>query len=320
MIAAGVVASGQEASYVIRGHTVPESRAVNGHVQQVVQGGDGEVLVQVSTSLAPIGADGTFASIAAAGPAAAVPAGFEISSELRARLSPDLDAWEAATRIVEFVIERVHYAPDDHGPQDAMSVLSRRIGRCSGIANASAALLQAAGYEARTVSGLLMTDTGPVPHRWLECRLPGVGWVACDPTLGLWVVTPAHIAFPSAVTELPEVRTIALGDGELAALPRRGGLAVRPNLGSELVCRLRAGVGRAEARLAGPAGDVRRVVLEPDGRVSGLLAGVWLLEVEVHGVIVDRAELHLEEGGVHTILVGPEVVASVATAAAGVSD
>lgn len=305
------VAADLSASYAVRGAAQPLARGVNGHVQQVVRGDDGGVVVTVTASWRPIGAEGTYAAVAAQGPAASVPAGFVLPPELTVRLSPDLDAWEAATRIVEFVIERVRYVPDDQGPQDAVSVLSRRLGRCSGIANAGAALLLAAGFEARTVSGLLVTGAGAVPHRWLECRLPGAGWVGCDPTLGLWVVTPSHVVFSGPVATLPEVRVVGTAaQADLAALPRRDGLPLRPNLGGELVCRLRDPGGRARARLVGPAGEWRRFLMAPEGRVTGLLAGIWRLEVEQDGVVVDRAELRLESGVVHTFLVGPPVSAA----------
>jgi hypothetical protein len=202
-------------------------------------------------------------------------------------------------------MKRLRLTIDDDRPQDAVSVLERGYGRCSGIANASTALLMAAGFDARTVSGILMTDDGPVPHRWVECRLPGAGWVPSDPTLGLWTVTPRHLAFASPVLELPEVRVVAPAADPLADLPTRRGRPIRPDRGAELVCRLvdSAVEGDVEAILRGPAGAVRRARLTPEGRFTRLLPGRWVLEVEWRGEVVERRPLDLAADDIHTFAV-----------------
>jgi hypothetical protein len=150
-----------------------------------------------------------------------------------------------------------------------------------------------------------MTDEGPVPHRWVVCRLPGAGWVATDPTLGLWVVSPRHLVFADTVAELPEVDVLQTDDPGLDRLPRWRGRPVRPNAGASLVCRL-VGDGtpeRAMAVLYGRGGEIRRTFLEPEGRFEGLLPGRWRLVVVSDGVVLEERELRLAPSQAHSFAV-----------------
>jgi len=295
---------GEEADYLLKDGDRPAGSASNGYVQEVRAAAGGGIMVHVATSLAPIGATGTYDDVIA-GATPDVPADFELPKRLRRKLRPDLGSWEAATLILEWTAGRVAVDVADSGPQDAVSVLDRGRGRCSGLANAAVALLRAAGFEARTVSGLLIGDRGAIRHRWLECRLPGAGWVATDPTLGLWTVTPRHLTYPATVAEVPAIRVVAAGSDGLERLPRRHGRVVRPNRGADLVCRL---PGRwyekpPLAVLRGAGGEVRRTRLDPEARFSGLLPGRWVLEVEVGGLVVERREFVLRSGDVHSYTV-----------------
>jgi hypothetical protein len=234
-----------------------------------------------------------------------VPAGFEIPKSLARRLGPELTAWEAATVVLEWVAESVDNDPDDGGPQDALSVLSRGRGRCSGMSNAAAALLRAAGFEARTVSGVLVGDEETIPHRWLEVRLPAAGWVPSDPTLGLWAITPRHLVFADTVADPPVVRVRQSEDDGLQRLPRRNGRLLRPNQGAELVCRLDSDISDQSltAVLRGSGDEVRRARLDPEARFSGLLPGRWVLEVEAGGEVFERRALLLKSGVFHSYTV-----------------
>jgi hypothetical protein len=302
-LVAALTVHGEEARYLVTGST-PVPAAANGYVQEVheVEGGGFEV--RVVTSLAPIESEGSYAEILAAA-APEVPAGFELPKHLAKKLTPDLSAWEAATVILEWVANHLAVDADDGGPQDAQSVLSRGRGRCSGLANAAVAMLRAAGFEARTVSGLLVGDTEVIPHRWIECRLPAAGWVPSDPTLGLWAVTPQHMVFADTVTEQPRVRVLQTGSDGLARLPRRAGRLLRPNLGADLVCRIDPDVSVTDplAVLRGEGGEVRRARLDPEARFTGLLPGRWVLEVEAGGEIIERRAFVLRAGGYHSFTV-----------------
>jgi hypothetical protein len=285
------------------GGDLPIATSSNGYAQ-IVRPVDSGTEVGVATTLSPIGSSGTYADVQAGG-RPQVPVGFELPKALLKGLRPDLDSWQAATLVLEWAADNLAVDVDDEGAQDARSVLDRGRGRCSGLANATVALLRTAGFEARTVSGLLVGDENPIPHRWIECRLPGAGWVASDPTLGLWVITPRHIAFPDTVHDLPDVRVLTTSRDGLDRLPRRGGHLVRPNRGADLVCRLAPAWSRPDAIavLRGGGGEVRRARFDPEARFSGLLPGRWVLEIESGGKIVHRRQLDLRAGDFRSYVV-----------------
>ena len=297
-------AAGEEASYLLTGGDVPLAAASNGYAQLVRPVAEGSTEVRVATTLSPIGAGGTYAEILA-GDRPRVPAGFELPRRLLTELRPDLDAWQAATLVLEWAANNVAVDIDDAGAQDAISVLDRGRGRCSGLANATAALLQAAGFEARTVSGLLIGDEHPIPHRWIECRLPGAGWVASDPTLGLWTVTPRHLVFADTVADLPEVRVVTASKDGLDRLPRHGGRLLRPNQGADLVCRLSSTWSHpdAVAVLRGGGGELRRARFDPEAHFSDLLPGRWVLEIVSGEAVVARAQFKLSAGDFRSYVV-----------------
>jgi hypothetical protein len=298
----------EEASYLVSGGDLPVAAASNGFAQDVQVEAAGVVRVRVATSISPIGATGSYGEVLA-GARPEVPIGFELPNRLRSRLRPDIDAWQAATLIIEWAADNIRVDVNDDDPQDAIAVIDRGRGRCSGIANATVALLKAAGFDAHTVSGLLIGDNELIPHRWLECHLPGAGWVASDPTLGLWTITPRHLVFANTVVNLPRVDVITVTDGDLERLPRRKGRLVRPNRGADLVCRLPASSSRdgSVAVLRGLGGEVRRARFDPEARFSDLLPGPWTLEIESGGVVVERRRLKLRSGDFRSFMVEDEI-------------
>ena len=301
---AAPLAAGEEASYLVDRGDVPVAAASNGYAQLVRPAAEGGTEVRVATTLTPIGAGGTYADVLA-GERPTVPAGFELPGRLLIELRPDLDAWQAATLVLEWAADNVSVDVDDLGTQDARAVLQRGRARCSGLANATVALLQAAGFEARTISGLLVADDRPIPHRWIECRLPGAGWVASDPTLGLWTITPRHLVFADTVVDLPEVRVVEASNDGLDRLPRHGGRLVRPNEGADLVCRLSSAWSHPDpvAVLRGEGGEVRRAHFAPEASFSDLLPGTWMLEVVSGEAVVERRRFDLRAGDFRSYVV-----------------
>ncbi len=289
----------QEAVYRLRGQQLPIASVSSGYVQTVTELADGLVEVQVSAPLGPIGPTAAYVGSRSL-PAAGVPDGFVLPDSMVPLLRAPVSEWEAATRVQEWVARHVSLDEEDVGPQDATSVLTRGRGRCSGVANVAVALLMASGFEARTLSGLLVTGDGPIPHRWLECRLAGAGWVPSDPTIGPWVVTPRHLLFERTVVRLPEVEVLRLVDARLSSLPRRKGRPVRPDTGARLLCSITGHSGSTVvATLRGPSGEVRWAVADPMAEFSGLLPGRWLLEVAEGGAVLERASLTLVQDQVH---------------------
>ncbi len=294
--------SGSEATYRLRSGDLPISHSVNGHSQSVEVVGDGEVLVRVGVPAVAVGAaPGGFEPDPRV--QAALPSGFGLPGRLASALSSDLDAFTRATRVLRWVELSLSLDVSATGDQDAVSVLRRGNGRCSGLANATVALLRAAGFEARTVSGLLVSDDRVVPHRWLECLLPGAGWVPTDPTMGFWVMTPRHLVFSDTVTDIPVVEVVS-PPGRRVPYPVVDGVPTRPDQGSELVCRvINPCGGRLVAVLRGDAGVELRTELDEVGRFSGLLPGRWRLEVTRDAEVVMRQTLDLGHGAHHSVAV-----------------
>jgi len=286
-----------EATFVLTGTQLPRDRISNGHVQVVTPLEDGRVRVQVSVHLDPLDSRGGIE--ASADGTTGTPEWFELPRELSRRLEQSGGAWGRATEVLSWAMRHIEVDVDDTAPQDAATVLRTGSGRCSGLANACVALLRSAGFSARTVSGVLVGRDGTIPHRWLECRLPGVGWVPTDPTLGLWVVSPRHVAFDRPVADMPEVRILSVREDPLSSLPLVRGWPARVNEGGELVCTIVDGWDGVPvlARLEGPGGERRTVHLSPDGTFAGLAPGRWTLTVIRSGRVVDRKSFRLEPGG-----------------------
>jgi len=305
------LAWGDDAVYLMRGEQLPIPFTANGYLQTVTPGASGAVVVRVTTSLTPVGATGSYAEVRVP-PPQGMPAGFALPATLLSEIRPEASAFDVATNVLGWVLSHVKLDNEDAGPQDASSILGRRRGRCSGLANLTTALLLATGFEARTVSGLLVEGNAGIPHRWVECKLAGAGWVPTDPTLGLWVISAKHVVFADAVQQVPELEVLSPGDARLERLPVRDGRPLRPNRGVELVCRLveddaLAPAHEAIAVLHGPGGETRRALLKPEGRFSGLLPGRWTLVVELEGEVVERRELELDGGEVQSFTVRASV-------------
>ncbi len=281
---------------------MPINHSVNGFSQAVEVLGNGDVLVRVGVPAVAVGgAPGGFDSDPRV--EETVPRGFDLPARLESSLSPDLEAYTRATRVLRWAEHSLSLDTSSEGDQDAVSVLRRGSGRCSGLANANVALLRAAGFEARTVSGLLVSDSRVVPHRWLECRLPGAGWVPTDPTMGFWVVTARHLAFRDTVTHLPAVEVVA-SPGGLPRYPKVDGMPIRPDQGAELACRVvNPCGGQIVGVLRGEGGVELRTTIDGEGRFSGLLPGRWRLEVRRDSVVVARQTFDLGEGSHHSVAV-----------------
>jgi len=296
LLAAACTAAAGEARYVIESSVLPANRDVNGFQQRVRVLGPNRAEVEIIARMEPIEARGF--SMGQPEPAASTPSWFQMPRSLGQSISAENDPWERATLVLRWVMEHVRLDAEDRAPQDAGSVLERGSGRCSGLANAAAAMLGAAGFPARTVSGILVSGSRVVPHRWLECRLPGAGWVPTDPTLGFWIVTPRHMAWPEPVTGSCTVQEIEAADMDLGEIQHAWGWPIRVNRGAILECRVvgERGAEALMAELQGPNGEIRKLRLDGDGQFGGLPPGRWFLTVRLGGRIIEKCMLRLEEG------------------------
>lgn len=151
-------------------------------------------------------------------------------------LPPELQAaqrgspWTRLVRIVLWVSRNVRLVEGDEGLQDAGSVLRRRVGRCSGRANLTVALLRQMGVPARVVHGLLVRSDGAVWHRWGEAFLGSLGWRPFDPGVAVGGVGVRYVPMVGADERLPlqGVRVVSLAEWEFAHLPWVQGLRVVP--------------------------------------------------------------------------------------------
>jgi transglutaminase-like putative cysteine protease len=104
--------------------------------------------------------------------------------------------------IHRYVSSNVSYVPGStYVGVDVDEVFARREGVCQDFAHLAIAMCRSVGIPARYVSGYLFTvdeatgeegddDVATVQtHAWFEASVPGVGWVALDPTNGRQVGT-----------------------------------------------------------------------------------------------------------------------------------
>ena len=297
-----LICTAGQALYQLRGGDLPLPVQTNGYRQEVVADSEG-VRVRVTTQMTPLATQSPWSfddQVQAAGARVEV----DLPAELVARLRTAADGRTAASEVLEWVMSSIGFDEEDAGPQNAAAVLQRRRGRCAGLANLSVELLRAAGFQARPVSGLLIGSEGPIPHRWLECHLPGTGWVATDPTLGLWVVTPQHLAYPAPLHRLPAVEILVAADPTPVEVASRGGWLVRDGHGAELVCHLLARQHEdMMVVLRGPEGQHQSRWARDVTRFTSLIPGTWELSVEVNGRRVARRLLHLQRDQVHSIAI-----------------
>ena len=104
-------------------------------------------------------------------------------------LQGELDAWRACLRIMTFIHEGFRYQAQVTNAHTTMAeALGLRQGVCQDFANVMIGLCRGLHIPARYVSGYLYN--GPADqlrgaqasHAWVEVYLPGLGWLALDPT------------------------------------------------------------------------------------------------------------------------------------------
>ncbi len=185
-----------------------------------------------------------------------VPDGFSLPHEFAGVRAASRSPLEIVTRVVEFVSCRITADGHDTGPQDAVSVLARGRGRCSGRANLAVGLMRACGIPARTVLGVVVGQRGARWHRWGEAWLGRLGWVAFDPGVSIGLVSVRYLPLVGAGegSTLAGVRLLRIDERGFAALPVRSGIRTLPTDGVTLRC-------------LAPAGDtvITALLLAPDG-------------------------------------------------------
>ena len=110
------------------------------------------------------------------------------------------DPLSALVHLTGTLYEAFQYVP---GSTSAVSpiehILESGKGVCQDYAHVMISIARSWGVPSRYISGYLYVedDAGrPIPaaagHAWVECRLPGLGWVGFDPTNN-WIVGSQHV-------------------------------------------------------------------------------------------------------------------------------
>lgn len=109
------------------------------------------------------------------------------------------DAWHLAEKIVDYVRQSAVYdldtpqMPEDETDFASWFMEESDTGYCVHFATAATVLLRQAGIPARYVTGYLtrlikdqqVTVRQKDAHAWVECYIPGIGWLAMEPTPGM---------------------------------------------------------------------------------------------------------------------------------------
>lgn len=217
-----------------------------------------------------------------------VPIQFTLPKYIENTIDPGASAIEIVLKVVAFVADEIKVDRFDNGPQDAQSVLNRGRGRCSGRANLSVGLLRAKGIAARVVSGLVVSRTGAVWHRWGEAWLGSLGWVEFDPAAAVGTVDANYIRLRGAGEWLllREVELISLDNPVYRALPVRAGLRVVPVGGATVRCRPPAGdVTSHTITLCAEDESCRHASFHSEAVFSHLLPGKYQLRWQSGGTL-----------------------------------
>ena len=108
----------------------------------------------------------------------------------RHRIEPGSDPLGSLLRLSDTLHHRLHYIPGSTSAESPVDhVLETDRGVCQDYAHVMIAIARSWGIPARYVSGYLHLtghsgEQSPdnATHAWVECRLPGLGWIGFDPT------------------------------------------------------------------------------------------------------------------------------------------
>ena len=208
--------------------------------------------------------------------------------------------YEAISRVLGWVARSIAYDLDRGEPQDAVAVLRRRSGYCTGVARLTVALLEAAGIPAREVAGYVV-DPDPGGrggyHRWIEAYLPDRGWVFSDPLRSHHYVPATYLRLaaeelgPERGTEgrlLERRQILAVVDPYRHGVP---GITARRNSERQLAAVLRVrveGSGSGLAELTGASQRRTRPLVDGAAVFVGLAPDSYRLRLTLPGGVVER--------------------------------
>jgi transglutaminase-like putative cysteine protease len=93
------------------------------------------------------------------------------------------DTWQAILALMKLVHAEIKYESNSTRVHThAREVLRDKRGVCQDFAHVMIGLCRVLKIPALYVSGYLATETASATHAWVEVLIPGVGWIALDPT------------------------------------------------------------------------------------------------------------------------------------------
>lgn len=140
-------------------------------------------------ALAGLARDERYYDFLSASPRVALPT--MIVHEAKEIVDTSGDVQTEVERIMAFVDDQFEYAPGSTQVESTVAqVFEQKRGVCQDFAHLMIALCRAAGIPARYVSGYFhveklvsgSADDNSASHAWVECFVPGIGWVGYDPT------------------------------------------------------------------------------------------------------------------------------------------
>ena len=188
-------------------------------------------------------ADGSFADWSFTRPSALVrPSAGLVAFVERHRIEPCGDPLRSLSRLSDTLFRCLEYIPGSTSAESSVEhILETGRGVCQDYSHLMIAIARSWGIPARYVSGYLH-GPGDATHAWVECRLPGLGWVGFDPTN------------QSGAGEGGEVR-LAAGRDYRDVSPTRGVLQGGGGMRLEVEVRVTAAAGSAHSGMVARSRD-----------------------------------------------------------------
>ena len=133
------------------------------------------------------------------------------------------DPLQSLVQLCDTLNRSLQYAPGSTTVVSPIEhILESRQGVCQDYSHVMITIARSWGIPARYVSGYLYVDsqgnedtTQPASHAWVECLLPGLGWVGFDPTnRSLASERHVRVGVGRDYQDVPPVRGIFLGSGD----------------------------------------------------------------------------------------------------------
>ena len=176
-------------------------------------------------------------------------------------IEPVSDPLESLSRLSDTLHRCLNYIPGSTTAESPVEhILETGSGVCQDYSHLMIAIARAWGIPARYVSGYLhlpggsgRQPAGNATHAWVECRLPGLGWVGFDPT-------------NQSLTGHGGVVRIAAGRDYHDVSPTRGVLQGGGETRLEVEVRVQARRRGPDQRGGGPGSGILRLL--PDRRIA----------------------------------------------------